>query len=197
MDRQIDVDADGQPITVADRILNAVKVGTPLAGAASCVGITVVTLHQWMRDGARIERTLYANPDAELTDYDRRAAAFSYEIAHAIGEWEYRANEILEGLAVGGTEIVTITQKVRKKDDGTEEVLETSRKTEKLGPNPEVIKWRLRTRFPDRYAERVEVSGPGGEPIPIESRARLLVEQVVAFKAAQEQEAIEVESSAR
>lgn len=166
--------------TVAERIIESVRAGTPLEGAAASAGITNDTLWRWLREGARANRLLIAGTKPkELTAEQRRLSEFSEEIHRATGEWEANSNLILERLARGGTRVVTVTEKVDK--DGN--VLDKTTKTETLGPSAAVLQWRLSRRFPDRYADRVEVSGPGGEPISIETRAKSLADGLRAFQA--------------
>lgn len=166
-------------VTVSDRIIETVRSGTPLEGAAGSAGITNETLWRWLREGARAQRLLHAGTKPrDLTAEQRRLATFSEEVFRAIGEWEANSNLLLERLARGGTRIVTVTEKVDK--DGN--VIDKTTKTETLGPSAAVIQWRLSRRFPDRYADRVEVTGAGGEPISVESRAKSLADGLRAFQ---------------
>ncbi len=183
-------------ITVADRIIEAVRAGTPLEGAAASGGITNDTLWRWIREGAKATRLLTAGTKPkDLTAEQRRLAEFSEEIHRAAGEWEANSNLLLERLARGGTKIVTVTEKV----DAAGTLIDRTTKTETLGPSPQVLQWRLSRRFPQRYADRVEVTGAGGEPISVESRAKSLADGLRTFLdgATAQRELDEVEKALR
>jgi hypothetical protein len=42
-------------------------------------------------------------------------------------------------------------------------------------PDWKAVKWLLKNRFPDRYRERYELSGPAGNPIPVDMGAKFTV----------------------
>lgn len=171
-----------EPLTVvtADKIVSALRVGTPEEGAAASVGITLATLRAWKTEGARILRrmTQQGQNRSDLSHRERRLADFSSKVLLAEGEWEAKSNGLLDRIAEGGLQVVTVTEKVNA--DG--EVTERSQRTETLGPNPGVLMARLKMRFPGRYSERVEVTGAEGEPITIELRARQIADAARAFQ---------------
>lgn len=171
-----------EPLTVvtADKIVSALRVGTPEEGAAASVGITLATLRAWKTEGARILRrmTQQGQNRSDLSHRERRLADFSSKVLLAEGEWEAKSNGLLDRIAEGGLQVVTVTEKVNAEG----EVIERTHRTEQLGPNPGVLMARLKMRFPGRYSERVEVTGAEGEPIAIELRARQIADAARAFQ---------------
>lgn len=167
------------PVTASDRILAAIRAGTPLEGAAASAGIRAPTLYEWVREGVRAQTHIEAGKDpAELTDHQHRLATFANEIFVAEGEWEASANTLLEQLQRGGFRRVT----ERTKTDGNGELVEHTETVEIAEPSASVLQWRLKTRFPQRYVERREFSGPGGGPIAIDLvDEQALADRVMAY----------------
>lgn len=177
---------DGKPITVADRIITALRNGNYLEPAAAAAGVHKSSVYEWLKVGANANAKLQqpgVNKSA-LSQHERRCALFSDAVAEAEAAWEADANEQLHRLGTGQITAVTVTEKVQVSDEHPDgKIIERTTKTETLAPNPQVLEWRLMRRFPERYTGRVEVSGPGGEPIPIEVRARNLAEALRDFQA--------------
>lgn len=160
-------------VTASDRILASVRAGTPLAGAAGSAGIRTETFYEWIREGVRAETHLLAGKDPdELSEHQHRLAKFAHDVFLAEGEWEASGNTILEQLARGGSRVITNTTK----RDAEGNVIESTEKVEILPPSAAVLQWRLKTRFPERYVDRRELSGPGGGAIPVD----LVDEQALA-----------------
>lgn len=167
-----------QRTTIYERVIQALKVGTPIAGVADSVGVNVDTIRDWMRQGARYQQDLHAGKinRGNLSENQRRVADFSADATRAAGEWEVRANTLLEQISQGGLLVRTVTEKV----DADGHVIERSTKTETTLPDPKVIITRLKMTRPDRYAERREITGPEGAPIPLDVRVASLVESIEA-----------------
>lgn len=179
-----DTGAD-QPVTIADRILQALTAGTPEAGAAASVGLSVTALRDWRTEGNRLNQQLAAGTlnRSHLSHHQRRLADFAVEATRAIGEWEVRSNTILESLAAGGLVVETVTRKTMMVEGAEVETERTVRK-ETLLPDRQVLQWRLARRFPDRYSERREITGKDGEPIPVEIRVGKILEGFAQFGSA-------------
>ncbi len=80
---------------VTKRVADIVRGGNYAEVAAASVGINRDTFYRWLREGARIRRTLDPLDDAEydtavdaLTDHEFNMAAFSDAIEKAMGESE-------------------------------------------------------------------------------------------------------------
>lgn len=168
-------------ITVADRIVERLTVGAYMEEAASSAGVHKDTVYEWLKIGANARARIIAGTvtPSKLTTHERRCLDFSDAVDQATGEWAMRSLTALEQHARGGLKSTTVTEKV----DARGRVMERTTKTEELLPNPAVIQWRLERRFPDRYGrQRVEVSGPEGEAIPIEVRATELAAKLAQIK---------------
>lgn len=175
---------DGTPITVADQIVNALRAGSYFETACASAGIHKETAYGWLRTAARLRLRARGVPlekvkDPKPTAFELRCVRFSDAVAEAESSWEVGALATLEQLARGGTEVVIETKKTNP--EGV--TLETTTRTETLGPNPQVIEWRLERRFPARYGRRVEVSGPDGGPMVLstEDRAEALAETLTTY----------------
>lgn len=166
-----DVDGTPVPVTVFDRIVSALRAGNYIEGAAASAGMSKQAVYDWMKLGAR---TRLANtPDKDRTTHERRCVEFLDAVAEAEAAWEAQANTTLEQLSRGGIPVETVTVKV----DGKGKVIERTTKTTATLPDAATIKWRLKRRFRDRYAERIEVTGAEGEPLlPMDERAAAIVE---------------------
>lgn len=162
----------GQPITVEHRIVDMLTAGNYIETAAQAAGIDKVTLHEWLRTGAHAFTKISKGAlVSDLTEKERRCMVFSHSVHEAQAEAEARDVATLDQLAGGGRKIETVTVKV----DG--DTTTTTTRTEVTEPNPAVLMWRLERRFPDRWGRRrLEISGPDGEPIPIEARAKALAD---------------------
>lgn len=189
------VDGAEVNVTVSERIISALRAGTPMAGAAASVGVHTDTVYGWMAEGSRINQRLTSARvnRSSLSARERRLADFSVEVVRAMGEWEANANALLEQIMRGGLEVRTITVKVNA--DGNQ--VERSEKVERLAPNAGVLQWRLSRLFPDRYSGRVEITGAEGEPLSADVRARNLADsakEYLAGAAAQRELAAETET---
>jgi hypothetical protein len=183
----VNVRDDGTRVTVADRIVAALRAGNYLEPSAQAVGVAKTTVYEWIKLGGAAQRRITndgVNRSA-LSQHERRCLDFADAVADAQAEWEVDANARLQRLAVGDHTVVTVTEKVNA--DG--ELLERTTKTERLAPSAQVLEWRLTRRFPDRYSQRVEVSGPEGAAIPVEVRARNLADALRQHQAGELTEA--------
>lgn len=160
---------DSGPVTVGDHVIAKIASGNFLETAAASAGISKRTVHNWLREGARLaaeieEGRIEVDPDsheAALVDFSER-----YALAEAA--WEIGSNETLDRLCMQREyeEIRTTTE--GEGDEKTVRVV-TVRRT--LEPDAATLRWRLGHRFPERYGKSsVEISGPDGGPIPISVR---------------------------
>lgn len=150
-------------VTVADEIIERVRSGADRRDAAASVGVARSTLQLWLRDGARHAARRLSGDD--LTDSEHELANFSDREAQALAEWKVE-QELQLGILSSGRE--RIVETVKTNADGT---VETTRRSETVEPNAQVILWRLERRFPEQYGrQRLEVSGPDGGPIPVSVR---------------------------
>lgn len=172
-------DPDGTKITVHDRIVSSLRAGNYIEASAALAGVTKHSVYEWLKIGAQAH-TDVSNGRRRLTDlrkHERDCMTFSDAVAEAQAAAEVRDVAQLAQLANGGAKVKVVTT---KKVDG--KVTEVIEREEVLPPNPQVIEWRLERRFPDRWGRRrLEVSGPGGEAIPVEARVAGIVAAARAF----------------
>jgi hypothetical protein len=139
---------DGTVVTIADQIVELLKVGTPVELAAAAVGVTPAEYRGWMRQGLAGLSRLAAGHSwtRDFTPPEQESTAFADRVQRAIGEWASRANALLEQLQRGGYEMVST--KVKRQGTDVVEVLTT---TETLAPDARVLTWRLERGFPSIY----------------------------------------------
>jgi hypothetical protein len=179
LNRVLDTTPTGEPITVHDRIIQAIRAGNYVETAAAAVGVDKYILHGWMRRGALMASARIAQPDYPLTDFDQDCITFNQSVARAEAEWEIQEATTLERLARGGHETVIRTVKT----DAQGNITETVTRTETHGASAAALMWRLERRFPDRYSARTEITGPRGGPVPVETRAQSLIDALSAIDA--------------
>lgn len=176
-------------VTIADHIIEAMRLGDYIESAAQSAGVDKRSVYEWMRVGADLSRRMHRATERGIrapkaTAHEKRCLEFSHAIAQATEEWHLATIGTLEQMARGGRTIQTTTEK-RAIDatTGVETVVERTVRTEVLQPSIQAIEWRLRHRFPKRYSERLEVTGAEGGPIElsIEERAAGLASQLRAY----------------
>lgn len=147
---------EGDPITVGNRIVNALRAGAYFEQACSAAAVHKETAYGWLRIAgkARIRaRGDLDSIDDTLTDHERACLTFSDSVAEAESSWEVGALALLERLARGGIAQVKTVVKVDTKG----KVLETTTTTEHSLPSAQVLEWRLERRFPQRYGRRISI----------------------------------------
>lgn len=178
-----EVDGQTVDVTVADRIVAAIRSGSFVEAAAASAGITKTTFYEWQAVAGRA-RIRCANNLADMTDHEVRCCQFSDAVAEAEGVWEVGIGQVHESVSRGGIEQTVRTTKY----DAAGNVVEVTERTSSTLPDLRGIEWRLTRRFPHRYAppERIEITGPDGEPITLsmEERASALSELARRVKGA-------------
>lgn len=173
---------DGTKVTVADDIINTLRLCPVIEVAAAKAGIHRDTVHHWLKTAAQARTRITTPKDTDirrLSRFETMCCDFSDNVDRVIAEYELTRLARIERRAQGGEERITITIKV---DADGNEVERTSR-TERLLPDVEQDKWLLARRLPARYSSRVEVTGPEGEAlIPTEDRAAALAAALQAFQ---------------
>lgn len=178
LDKIVHVRPNGQQVTAAEQVLERIRLGLDYTESADTSAISRVTLHHWRVAGAQARAKAAAG--GKLTKTDRQYAEFlnALERAHAEAH--------LERLAViqRATQPFTVTKVVTRtavQPDGTERVVERTTTTEQKAGQWTAAAWWLERRMPERYARRVEVSGPEGGPIPVEQRAAAVADSLRTF----------------
>lgn len=164
-DRRPILDRHGQPtgeyrdITRSDRILELVGAGYFVERAARAAGVPTSTFYSWTAQAAK-DTTRRAH-GARLTRNEARLVDFLEAVEQAEARWEASQWLLLER-ASQGTVQETVTEKI---DPQTGTVVERTVVRKQVEAKLPATFWRLRQRFPDRYKEQVQVTGPDGGPI--------------------------------
>lgn len=162
--------ADGGqvPLTVMDVVEETIRTGGFIKDAAARVGVTVHVLREWRRIGNRCLRDVLdgAKRRSQLSRHERLCC----ELATKMDKAEAEARVLLLGkaqrLAQGG---LTRTETTERRDASGAVVERTERQIELL-PDSGMIQWLLSHRWRDDFGRQaVEVSGPDGGPVQLES----------------------------
>lgn len=178
-------DATGQPtgevrtITRADRMIELIGSGFFVERAARASGIPTRTFYSWTEMVAKATMRVAAG-GARLTKNEQALADFLQSVEEAEARWEAQQWLLLERAAQGYT-VETVTEKI---DPTTGRVTERTVVRKPVEAKLPATFWRLRQRFPDRYKERVEVTGADGGPIMVtDNGVEALDREIDAFLA--------------
>lgn len=155
-----------EPVTVAERITEALRSGQYVETAAAMAGVHRDSVFSWLRIGANINGAVAAGTRTRrsLTAHEKRCAEFSDAVDEAQRMSEGIDVTRLAQLAAGGVPLTTVVTKY----DAQGNVVERTERTEHTLPSAQVLTWRLERRFPHRWGRKTEVSGPEGGPIAVE-----------------------------
>lgn len=192
--RVIDHDANGNPITSAERFNQIVAMGESLHVAAACAAISLDTATDHIKAGALIAHDLARGTRTEtlLPPKDQVKLAFhrGFTEAYARG-MAFHAGLRAQVMRGGGT-ITTRTTTTRSipNPDGGEPVVETTQvvKTEQIAPDPATIRWFAERRWPEHFGARLTITGePAVDPmdIPEPDRIAAMIEAAEAYLADQ------------
>lgn len=189
----------GEPITVHDRIVNALRAGAYFEQACAFAGIHRDTAYGYLSIAGRIRLRTIGEPDVEgLSDHERDCLAFSDAVGEADAQWEVNALLTLERLGRGGIpQIKTVVKRGASttNDEGVTvegPVLEVTTTTEASLPHAQVLMWRLERRFPSRYRRPGEQDADRGDTpdgLSLENRQEGLVGNLEAYLQGQADEA--------
>lgn len=177
----------GGVVTVSDALIDRLAAGALREEAARSIGLAKQTLYNWLHRGALARQAIAAG--RQLTPDERRYAQFVDAVEEAeanalLGDWA-----TLGQLAAGGMPQVTTTVKVVREitDDNVvvEREVERTTRTSHTLPDANVLIWRLEHRWPHLFGRNAELpTGDMGENVDdLQTRARALVDEVVAYKA--------------
>lgn len=165
------VEDDGTQVTVADAIVEGVRVGLYLEPAIAATGVGKTIVYEWMKIAGKVRTRSHGDPDVlELTDHELACCVFLDALESASGMWEKSANVELERLGRGGIAQEVVTIKIDA--EGNEEV---TTRTSKTLPDARVLMWRLERRFPSRYGQRIQLTDKDAVELSPEERAEALV----------------------
>lgn len=160
--RTREIDGKQTDVTISDAIVGAVRAGAFVEHAAPAAGISKTTFYELLSTAARA-RIAHADDATAMTDHERRCCQFADAVEEARGQWIVNLNALHERLARG--DFVETTTTTKYGPDG--KVIEKTERETPMTPSQGAIEWRLTRAAPHVYAppERIEISGPDGEPI--------------------------------
>lgn len=180
MTKVVATERSGHKTTVVERVVQVVRAGGPITYAAKAAGMSPYAIYEWVKTGAKCHnRHAQGTKRSEFTAHERRCMDFANALQQAEGEMVAEAVARLAQGAAGGRQVTTVTERV----DSAGDLVDRSTRIETLAPDPKIDMWRLRTRAPAEFTTRVEISGPEGEPVPIEVRAANLADGLRDFLA--------------
>ena len=169
----------GQPITVADRIVEMLERGHYWVDAVARAGVPKPTVNNWLQNAARCEiRALGRNiDDLNLTAHDLACLDFAYAVEYAEAVACGKLLDKLDELGFGGLEQEVVTE--------TEERGETTKTTTTRRftlPDRAALQWRLQHRWPEKFADRIEVvQASAGAKVSEAEHADSLVEAMSSY----------------
>ncbi len=165
-----DTEQGRTPITVADRIIEALNAGNYVEAAAAMAGVHKSSVYEWLSVGANATSALLAGAKTrrELTAHEKRCIDFSDAVEEAQHLADATDMTRLAALASGGQQVTETTEVAAVDAQGVVRVTERKTTTRTTLPDRAALTWRLERRNPEKYGRRtVELSGPDGGPIPV------------------------------
>lgn len=197
LDQEIDIPIPGggtRRVTVEARIIELMGTGAHVDTAAASLGVDRMTLHTWLKHGARARIAITTgklghpdDPDAEKPPpepHHLRCMTFSIAVDAASADWLMRQEATLETASRPHQRIIEV-----EKQDAAGNIIEKSRRIEHDGPDLPTLRWRMEKRAPDLYGNRqtIELSGPDGDAIPVDVRVNSLADKIAAVRAKRDQ----------
>jgi hypothetical protein len=156
---------DGIPVTAQDRLCEVLRTGDFVHAACEAAHIDQSTYYGWLAKGADAARKIAAGE--RVTANERRYAEFVTLARDAETEGRQRIVGAIASHATTGAVVVTKTKKL----DARGKVIERTIREEHRPSDPSSAQWMAERRWPKDWNRRqqLEVSGPEGGPIKIES----------------------------
>jgi hypothetical protein len=192
-ERVTETGVDRIPVTVIDRVVETLQANAFIHDAAARSGLATETLRQWRRKGVEAQAALLSGKKkrSDLDTHTRRCVELASKMERAEADARVLLLGAITTMARGGLEQSRTVEKV---DATTGDVLERTEERRKLLPDPRSITWLLSHRYPADFAPRIEVTGPDGGPVQVESaRDRLMS----AIEGVRGRKTIDVESRPR
>lgn len=151
---------DGQTITASEALIERLRVGAYREEAARSIGISKVTLYNWLFVGARARQKQLTN--AKLTVEERRHVEFLNAVEEAEAQAMLTDWTRLARLGEGGIPQITtvIREKTAREVNAEGAVIErvvertSETRTTHTLPDATVLMWRLERRWPRYFGRR-------------------------------------------
>lgn len=164
-----------QPVTVMERLEEAIRAGGFLHDAAARVGITVETLRDWRKQGVKAARDV-ANGHrrrSELRKHEIEYAELAARLERAESDARLQLLAVGRNLALGGIETRKTVRRRTIPRRGQAAVIEETEETAATLPDGAMVRWLLSHRWPEDFAGRVELTGPHGGPMQVDTTPAL------------------------
>lgn len=172
---------DGTTVTAGQEFIDRIRLGLPHDQAAASANLDRRTILNWrIKGSSALAKQLTGK---RLTAAEQRYAEFVRNLERAEADAETSRLGVIERAASGGITITETHETHALDAQGVLVLRERRTVTKQLAPQWTAAAWWLERRLPQRYARRVELSGPEGGAIPIEDRARDLASALRDFQA--------------
>lgn len=176
IDQVVKVTDEG-PVTAGQAVIERMSLVNDLHVAAASAGIATRTLNNWRLDGARL-RAVEAQGKRTLTERERVYVEFVQALERAEAQWETGKVALIEGAAIGGSEVTKTTERWEVVD-GAMVLVERKVETTTLRPEWTAAAWLLERRMKRKYGRQLEVTGADGAPlVPVDEQARDLADSL-------------------
>lgn len=165
------------PITASERICEILRTGDFVHAACAAAGVNESTYYGWLAKGAAAV-TKHATGE-RLNANEKRYAVFTAQVRDAEQEGRQRVLGAISSSATVGSVQRTTT----KKTDRRGKIIERTVREETRPPDVGAAQWIAERRWPKDWNRRqqLEVSGPEGGPIKVESPLASLMARLDAM----------------
>lgn len=174
---------DGTPVTAEASVLEAANLALTLDDVARVAGLHPDTLRGWLADASEASR-LKARDGRRPTAAQRRLIGFAESLGQRMGATRGQVLGRIQRIGLGGYDHGKVVTKETPVFNGDGEQVgshvEVTTTTEVAEGDWRALAWIAERTYAETFARRqaIEVSGPGGGPIRVESPRERLMEKL-------------------